>query len=102
MVCTNRGLKAMRDAIDCEIFQLTTLQRMSGRCAGAECIDGELYVLGRERRALSIALVNREIEASRSVVSFAKWVSGNAALDNVRIRRLAGGRAAQHSASNGR
>jgi len=88
MIGTAQDLEAMRQVIDGEIFRLTTLRMLPGRRGELDYIDGELAALSRDRRALSIALINREIEASRNPVSFSRWVSGNGALDDVRKRRL--------------
>ena len=80
MIGTNHDLKSMREAIDSEILRLTALERVRRGQVEGGYIEDRLSILSRERRAIGVALVNRQIEASRKIVSFSKWVDGNGAL----------------------
>ena len=81
MPYTNRELIAARDVLEAEIFRLKRLQRMPGRAADATRIREQITELNRDRVALCAAIVHRRFEASKEVVSLARWVSGNGALD---------------------
>jgi len=85
MIGTNRDLIAMREAIEYEIFRLKALKSMPSRVADAAFIDRQLVSLSREQVALCAAIVNRRIEASKGVVMFSRWASGNGALDNTSL-----------------
>ena len=83
MIGTNRDLAAMREAIDYELLRLTTLGRMRLNPTGSDDVAFEIAKLQRERLALCSAIVNRRTEAARPIVSFARWTSGNGALDTL-------------------
>jgi hypothetical protein len=102
MIGTNRDLKAIGDALDAEIFHLTTLKAMASCGGDIDYLDDKLWLLARERRAVSVALANRQIEAMRNLVSFARWVSGNGALDNFGDRLPAHRKPARFFAHRGR
>jgi hypothetical protein len=86
---TNRELVALRDGLEAEIFRLKTLRRLPGRAADATRISEQIADLNRERLALCAAIVQRRFEASRDVVSFARWVTGNGAVDDFHQMRPA-------------
>jgi len=89
MPYTNRELIASRDTLEAELYRLKTLQRMSGRAADATRINEQIAELNRERVALCAAIVHRRFEASKDVVSFSRWVSGNGAINAGRPMRPA-------------
>lgn len=86
MIGTNRDLCAMREALEYELFRLQALKNLPGRAADATYIDRQIVSLTRERASLSAAIVNRRIEASKTVVEFSRWADGNGALDNLYFR----------------
>ena len=89
MIGTNRDLCAMRESLEYELFRLQTLKNLPGCVTGAGFIDRHMASLNRERHALSAAIVNRRIEASKDVVVFARWASGNGVLDAISLPRQA-------------
>ncbi|HEV2188948.1 MAG TPA: hypothetical protein VGR70_17195 [Stellaceae bacterium] len=86
MIGTNRDLCAMREALEYELFRLQALKNLPGRAADATYIDRQIVSLTRERASLSAAIVNRRIEASKTVVEFSRWADGNGALENLYFR----------------
>ena len=102
MIGKNSDLKAVCESIDREIFRLRALKSAQGLCVEFGPIDLQLTALARQRRALCLAVVNREIEASRRVVSLSQWLSGNGALDELRIPRPGCVGAAPQFAEHGR
>jgi hypothetical protein len=90
MIGTDRDLAKMREAIDYELFRLITLRKMPLGTTGVDEIAVEIAKLHRERVALCAAIANRRAEASRSVVSFARWANGNGALDALWSTRRGG------------
>ena len=82
MIATNRELNARRSTIEREIERLKALKNMPLRAAEAEFIDQQIASLNCERVALCALIVNRRIEASRDVVVFSRWVTGNGVFDN--------------------
>ena len=103
MIGTNRDLSAMRAAVEYEISKLKMLRTAEGRRADVDYIDRQLISLSRERLVLSAAIVSRQAEAAKDVVAFARWVSGDGALDRVTLLRAEGRlnaqRSRQHSTS---
>lgn len=98
MIGTDRDLAQMREAIDYELLRLTILRKMPLGLTGIDDLDFEIIRLRRERIALCAAVVNRRMEAKKPIVSFARWASGNGALDSLfsrhRPRFVPGGCAA--------
>jgi hypothetical protein len=98
MIGTNRDLTAMQELLDRDILRL---KRMASGGAEPGLLDRRLEALCRQRIAVCAALVNRRIEASNTVVVFARWVSGNGALgggdtgDNRETMPLGAGRRSQ-------
>ena len=86
MIGTNRELSAMRKSLEFELFTLRALKNMPGRAADAVLVDRQIASLHRERVVLCAAIVNRRIEASKDVVEFSRWASGNGALNNISLR----------------
>jgi hypothetical protein len=84
VTATNRDLAAMRQVIESELYRLTMLGKMSA-LSGDTPIATEIARLQRERVAPCAAIVRRRAEASRQVVSFSRWISGDAALNSVRL-----------------
>jgi hypothetical protein len=89
MIGTNRDLTAMREALEYELFRLQALKNLPGRTADPAFVDRQLVSLNRQRVALCAAIVNRRIEASKDVVVFSRWATGNGALNNIPVRRPA-------------
>jgi hypothetical protein len=85
MIGTNRDLRAMREALEYELFRLQAVKNLPGCVTGAGFIDRQIASLNRERAALCVAIVNRQIEASKDVVVFSRWASGNGALDTIAL-----------------
>lgn len=83
MKATNRELASMREAIEYEIFRLNHLRRVPRRRVDKELIDRQVASLSHQRAALRAVMVNRRVEAAKDIVIFARWVSGNGALDHV-------------------
>ena len=83
MIIRNRDLNAMRDALDDKIFRLTAAKSRPISWADVEQIEQQIASLSRRRVVLCGAIVNRRIEASRTVVNLSRWVSGAGALDNI-------------------
>lgn len=77
----------MREAIDYELLRLTSLAKLGLDAAGAGGVAFEIARLRRERIALCAAIANRRTEAARTVVSFARWASGDGALDMLFLPR---------------
>ena len=95
MIGTNRDLAKMREAIDYELLRLTSLSKLGLDAFSADDVAVEIAKLQREPILLCAAIVNRRVETARSVVSLARWASGNGALDALfscrRSRAISGG-----------
>ena len=83
MIGKNSDLQTVCAAIDREMSRLGALKAAQGLCTELGGIDVQLAALSRQRRAICAAAVNRQIEASREVVSLSIWRSGNGALDDL-------------------
>jgi hypothetical protein len=81
MIGTNYDLAAMRESLGHELLRLTMLPTMSVPTPHAIEIAWEIAKLQRERIAICAIIVDRRIVASRPMVSFGRWASGNGALD---------------------
>lgn len=77
MIGTNLDLASMQELLDREIL---LLHRVLSNTPEPTLIEARLSSLGRQRIAVCAALVARRIEASKKVVVFSDWVSGNGAL----------------------
>jgi hypothetical protein len=84
MAYMNHELVTLRDMLEAEIFRLKTLHRIRGHAVDGTRINEQVAELNRDRVALCAAIVHRRFEASRDVVSFSRWVSGNGVLDGLR------------------
>ena len=82
MIGTNRDLAAMQDAVEHELIQLHT-RRLASPAAETVSVDCQIALLHRTRIALSAAMVSRRNEASKDIVTFSRWVSGNGALSAI-------------------
>jgi hypothetical protein len=84
MIGTNRDLLAMQQILDREILGM---QDSASRDQSTS-VGRELVLLCRLRIAVCAALVNRRLEASKNVVVFSRWVSGNGALGDGDLGRI--------------
>jgi hypothetical protein len=77
VIGTNRDLKSIQRILDCKIIEL---RQLSNAAPEQRWISDRLATLGRQRIAISAALVNRRIEAAKTVVELSRWFDGNGAL----------------------
>ncbi len=76
MIGTNRDLARIRERLDLEILRFGAMAKSAPEQAW---IGNRLTHLSRQRLAICAALVNRRAEASKNVVNFSRWASGNGA-----------------------
>jgi hypothetical protein len=77
MVGTNRQFETLLRHLD---GQIAGMERVLVNGAGAGEAAPQLEDLWQKRRALKLLLLNRKIEAAKSIVDFQRWRDGNGAL----------------------
>jgi hypothetical protein len=77
MLGTNRQFESLLRNMD---HQITTFEAALATGEAGRNVAPALEDLWAKRRALKLLLLNRRVEASKSIVDFVKWRDGNGAL----------------------
>jgi hypothetical protein len=77
MLGTNRQFQSLLCQVDSEI---SAMEYSAARNQGESRVFTAIEELRGRRRALKLLLLNRKIEAAKTVVNFHRWRDGNGAL----------------------